>query len=155
MCVLSYRHIYSPYIYIFHKCWGYYKNKIGWIRAFFIAKVMWPSSKLGKRLYQVGHSASSLSFSITLDDQRNGRLCLKIKLTRASLVAQWLRVCLPMQGTRVQALVQKDPICCGAAKPVCHNYWARKPRARAPQQEKPPQWEARAPQRRAAPTHCN
>ena len=28
---------------------------------------------------------------------------------------------------------------------------ARVPRARAPQQEKPPQWEARAPQRRVAP----
>ena len=26
-------------------------------------------------------------------------------VTRASLVAQWLRICLPMQGTRVQALV--------------------------------------------------
>ena len=32
---------------------------------------------------------------------------------------------------------------------------AHTPRARAPQQEKPPQWEARAPQRRVAPTHCN
>ena len=27
----------------------------------------------------------------------------------ASLVAQWLRVCLPMQGTRVWALVWEDP----------------------------------------------
>ena len=39
-----------------------------------------------------------------------------------SLVAQWLRVCLPMQGTRVQSLVQEDPTCCGATKPVHHNY---------------------------------
>ena len=31
----------------------------------------------------------------------------------------------------------------------------RAPRARAPQQEKPPQWEARTPQRRAAPAHGN
>ena len=29
-----------------------------------------------------------------------------------------------MQGTRVQALVREDPICRGATKPVCHNYWA-------------------------------
>ena len=43
---------------------------------------------------------------------------------RASLVAQWLRIHLPMQGTWVQALVQEDPTCHGAAKPVCHNYWA-------------------------------
>ena len=32
---------------------------------------------------------------------------------------------------------------------------ARAPRARAPQQEKPPQWEARAPQQRVAPARHN
>ena len=32
---------------------------------------------------------------------------------------------------------------------------AHVPRARAPQQRKPPQWEARAPQRRVAPTRRN
>ena len=41
---------------------------------------------------------------------------------RASLVAQWLRIHLPMQATRVQALVQEEPTCHRAAKPVCHNY---------------------------------
>ncbi|XP_032483326.1 COMM domain-containing protein 10 isoform X1 [Phocoena sinus] len=40
----------------------------------------------------------------------------------ASLVAEWLRICLPMQGTRVQALVREDPTCHGATKPVRHNY---------------------------------
>ena len=40
----------------------------------------------------------------------------------ASLVAQWLRICLPMQGTRVRALVREDPTCRGATKPVRHNY---------------------------------
>ena len=40
----------------------------------------------------------------------------------AFLVAQWLRVCLPMQGTRVRALVPEDPTCRGAAGPVSHNY---------------------------------
>ena len=39
-----------------------------------------------------------------------------------SLVAQWLRIHLPMQGTQVQALVREDPTCCGATKPVHHNY---------------------------------
>ena len=42
-------------------------------------------------------------------------------LQRASLVAQWLRICLPMQGTRVRALVWEDPTCRGATKPVSHN----------------------------------
>ena len=89
----------------------------------------------------------------------------------AFLVVQWLRVCLPMQGTRVRALGREDPTCSGATKPMRHNYWvcaleltrhnywarvpqllslcattteAHAPRARALQQEKPPQWEARA-----------
>ena len=49
----------------------------------------------------------------------------KVKIViRASLVAQWLRICLPMQGTWVQALVWEDPTCCRATKPVHHNYWA-------------------------------
>ena len=87
-----------------------------------------------------------------------------------SLVAQWLRIRLPMQGTRVWALVQEDPTCRGASKPVCHNYWAwalesvshnywacvpqlLKPAhlEPVPQQEKPQQWDARAPQWRVAP----
>ena len=44
-----------------------------------------------------------------------------LKTYRASLVAQWLRICLPMQGTRVRALVWEDPTCHGAARPVGHN----------------------------------
>ena len=40
----------------------------------------------------------------------------------ASLVAQWLRICLPIQGTRVRALVWEDPTCRGATKPVRHHY---------------------------------
>ena len=80
-----------------------------------------------------------------------------------------------MQGMRVRALVREDPTCRGAAKPVRHNYWAWalepashnywarvpqllklvSPRACAPQQEKPPQWEARALQRRVAPARHN
>ena len=39
-----------------------------------------------------------------------------------SLVMQWLRIRLPMQGTRVQALVWEDPTCRRTTKPVCHNY---------------------------------
>ena len=39
-----------------------------------------------------------------------------------SLVAQWLRIRLPMQGTQVSSLAQEDATCCGVAKPVRHNY---------------------------------
>ena len=34
----------------------------------------------------------------------------------------WLRICLSMQGMRDQLLVQEDPTCHGATKPMCLNY---------------------------------
>ena len=40
---------------------------------------------------------------------------------RISLVVQRLRIHLPMQRTQLCSLV-KDAICCGAAKPVGHDY---------------------------------
>ena len=42
---------------------------------------------------------------------------IKNKWNRASLVAQWLRIRLPMQATRVRALVWEDPTCRGATSP--------------------------------------
>ena len=82
----------------------------------------------------------------------------------ASLVAQWLGICLPVQGTWVQALVWEDPTCRGATKPhaprlLSLHSGARKPqllsprattaeahapRAHALQQERPLQWEDRS-----------
>ena len=73
----------------------------------------------------------------------------------ASLVAQWLRICLPMQGTRVRALVWEDPTCRGATGPVSHSYWACASEACAPQQERPRWWGARAPRWRVVPTCRN
>ena len=55
---------------------------------------------------------------------RNFLMPFKNKVCGTSLVAQWLRIRLPMQGTRVRALVREDPTCCGATKPMSHNYWA-------------------------------
>ena len=46
----------------------------------------------------------------------------KVDREGTSLVAQWLGIRLPMQGTRVRALAQEDPTCRGATKPVRHNY---------------------------------
>ena len=44
------------------------------------------------------------------------------EVLRTSLVVQWLRMCLPMQRSQVGSLVQEDPICYRASKPVHHNY---------------------------------
>ena len=47
-----------------------------------------------------------------------------LRITGTSLVAQWLGIRLPMQGTRVQSLVWEDPTCHGATEPMCRNYRA-------------------------------
>ena len=47
-----------------------------------------------------------------------------IHIFGTSLVVQWLRIHLPVQGTWVWSLVREDPTCRGATKPVRHNYWA-------------------------------
>ena len=47
---------------------------------------------------------------------------INIYASVTSLVVQWLRIRLPVQGTRVRALVQEDPTCRRATKPVHHNY---------------------------------
>ena len=59
-------------------------------------------------------------------------------------LAQWLRICLPIQGTQVRALVWEDPTFHGATKPVrhkyqacapeptSHNYWAHVPQLLKP-----------------------
>ena len=45
---------------------------------------------------------------------------MKRRSPGASLVVQWLRVHLLMQGTQVRAPVQEDPTCCRAAGPISH-----------------------------------
>ena len=44
-----------------------------------------------------------------------------------SLMVQWLRICLPMQKTQVQFLVQEDSTCLRATRSMCYNYWACQP----------------------------
>ena len=50
------------------------------------------------------------------------RSVYKNQLYWASLVVHWLTICLPMQGTRVRALVWEESTCHGATGPVSHNY---------------------------------
>ena len=69
-------------------------------------------------------------------------------IIETSLVVQWLSIFLPMQGTWAWSLVQEDSPCHGTIKPEHHNYSAWASRAHALQQEKPPQYEAHAPQQK-------
>ena len=38
-------------------------------------------------------------------------------------MAQWIRICLPMQGTQVWSLLREDSTRCGVTKPANWNYW--------------------------------
>ena len=103
---------------------------------------------------------TSCSSSQSLLDRADPEACRILTLLSrkgqwASLVAQWLRVCLLMQGTRVRALVWEDPTRRGATGPVSHDYWACASGACAPQRGRPQQWEARAPRWRVAPACRN
>ena len=73
-------------------------------------------------------------------------------------MVQWLRILWPIQDTQVQSPRQENPTCQGASKPMSQRdvtTEAHIPWVGALQPEKPPQWEARAPQGRMAPAHCN
>ena len=43
-------------------------------------------------------------------------------LFRTSLVVEWIRSHLPMQGTQVRSLFWEDSTRCRATKPVSHSY---------------------------------
>ena len=49
------------------------------------------------------------------------RSCITGICSRTSLVAQWMRIRLPVQGTWVWSLIWEDSTCCLAAKPVYHS----------------------------------
>ena len=98
------------------------------------------------------------------------RMSIK-NIETASLVVQGYRIHLPVWDTWVGSMIQEDPTGLRATKSVCHNWWdcalesvnhshwdhmlqPLQPTlhgARAPQQTKPPQWEAGAPRWRGAP----
>ena len=105
-------------------------------RPKWLEKGEWPPSRvhpltLIKSFFPL---ASSFFKSISLDYKSNVHTpCWKtLKITgkrnlnhfSASLVAQWLRIRLPVQGTWVRSLVQENHTHCRAPKPMCHNYWA-------------------------------
>ena len=98
---------------------------------------------------------------------------MKMLNTGSSLVAQWLRICLTMQGHGFEPWSGKIPraaeqlsLCTTTTEPalehVSHNYWAHMPQLLKPAclepmlcDEKPLQREAHALQWRVAPAHRN
>ena len=109
-----------------------------------------PVGLLSMGSHRVGHDWSDLAEAAAFCWIAKLQL-LKSSFMRASLVVQWLRVRLSVQGTWVQSLVWEDPTRCQETRPVYHNYWAPRPRAHAPQHNKPLQWEAQALQLESSP----
>ena len=72
-----------------------------------------------------------------------------------SLVVQWLRIHLPVQGMGFNPWFWKIPHATEQLSLSATTSEARAPRPREPQQEKPLQREARAPRQRAAPARHN
>ena len=87
-----------------------------------------PASLLGAAFEASPHRQTALYLVVTalwfnaVDFELTTRVL--ILLLRASLVVRRLRICLPMEGTRVRALVREDPTCRGTTRPMSHNYWA-------------------------------
>ena len=155
--------MYSPTIMVNYQWWFEVRevslshNKVSKGEATLISISDWQNMN-ARTFIDCGSSQIKLYKNESTDKSTLSFLCYFSDLERvmrASLVAQWLTVCLPMQGTRVRALVWEDPTCRGATRPVSHNYWACAFGACAPQQERPRQWEARALRWRVAPARHN
>ena len=69
---------------------------------------------------------------------------------RTSLMLQWIRIRLPMQGRRVWSLVWEDPKCRGTTKLSRGNCWSPQVLGPVLCTKRTPRWEAHAPQQRGA-----
>ena len=69
---------------------------------------------------QSQHYLSFLTCSVIL--RSFSKFCRINRYAQISLVTQWLRIRLPLQGTWVRALVWEDPTYRGATKPVHNSY---------------------------------
>ena len=73
---------------------------------------------LNKTIYKVGKTVKAK----TVVGKRSSSHLYQDREIRTSLVAQWLRIRLPIQGTRVRALGREDPTRRKATEPMHHSY---------------------------------
>ena len=103
----------------------------------------WRATRIHRKMSSMQEVAGGNMPSMLLPVEKtcqisNSRKC---KFTWAvSLGVQWLRICLPMQRTRVQSPLWEDPTCIRTTKPQLSSLRAWN---LALPQEKPPQREAR------------
>ena len=70
-----------------------------------------PSWMNGKKKNQTAEESLGFNEHGTMESHQMG----------AYLVVQWVRICIAASETLIQSLVQENPICQGAMKPVHHN----------------------------------
>ena len=114
--------------------WFWVGTQCVYLWGFLSGKLLWQEGCLGKDatifLLFGGHSMDILPVAGKMAERRSSQI-LRCRYW-ASLVAQWLRIHLPMQGTQVRALAREYPTCRRATKPVHHNYWAHMPQLLKP-----------------------
>ena len=96
-----------------------------------------------------GRSSNLLSIFCIFLNLVDEKWYLNLIFFWTSLVVEWIKICLPMQGTQVWSLVWEDLTCRRATKPVCHNSWACMLKLLQPLclehvlcNKKPPRWES-------------
>ena len=89
-------------------------GKIPWRREWQLTPVFLPGEFHGQR---------SLA-GYTPWGRKESDLTEWLRPSLLSLVIQWLKIHLAVQGTLVWSLVQEDSTCLRATKPVCLSYWA-------------------------------
>ena len=92
----------------FHQCLQQCARKTGFRARYFQAVILWASC------------LSYLHFAF---------LVKKETRMRTSLVVQWLRIHLPVQGIRVPSLVWEASTCHRATEPMCCNHWSCAPQS--------------------------
>ena len=109
--------------------WGYMSIKLNLLSAMFKFIVMFCLTLIERCTKTSCHDSKNFSLKFynffvlyILSLLQLVHTTFKTVILGASLVAQWLRICLPMQGTRVRALVWEDPTCREATGPVSRNY---------------------------------
>ena len=65
----------------------------------------------------------NFSFSLWANCLADSQPLWKTDIMGTSILVQWIKICLPMQGKWVQTLIWEDTTCLGATEPMCHNYW--------------------------------
>ena len=123
------------------------EDRLSLLQEIFLTQELnWGLLHCRRILYQLSYQGSPIiNFSVCIKMFSVEKLDKK-KWRRTSLVVQWWRIYLPMQGIWVKSLFRDDSMGWGATKPVHHNYWAYTAGACAPQQGKSLQREAGAPQ---------